>query len=172
MNTLPSNEDGIVNIEMSSPVLANVYTLIYETAALNPNASGEITKANVQTALNTQSSSTEAFMYVMNVSYNGYPCKFTRHNDWYEIENNSFKRGSTTTPRYRQLATKFVITPANTSASVKFTLLKYPKAVNLATAVTSELPDQTHKTIVELAVQLASTAIRDTELAQLNQPNQ
>jgi hypothetical protein len=167
MDTIPSNEGGVANLEMSSPVLGNVSTLIFETGALTPS-SGEITKTSVQTALNTASGSTEPIMYVMNVSFDGYPCKFTRHNDWYALQNNTFTVGSASAPRYRQLGTKFGFAPSNSSSSVKFTILKHPKAVDLATSVTSELPPHTHKRIVELAVDLAATSMRDDSLTQLN----
>jgi hypothetical protein len=166
--TIPSNEEGVVNVEMTSGVLSNIYTLVFETGNLNPNSSGEILKTAIQTALNTASGSTEPFMYVMDIAYNGFPCRFTRHNDWYEIENNSYKRGSTREPRYKQLATKFQVSPASASANVKFTLIKYPKNINLASSITSELPDQTHKTLVEIAVELAGIAMRDEAITQIN----
>jgi hypothetical protein len=170
--TIPSNEGGIVNLEMNQDVMGNVYTLIYETASLTSNSSGEILKTAVQSALNAASSATEPFMKIMNVSYSGYPVKYTPHNDWYAVENNSFKAGTSTSPKYRQLANKFIFSPINTSTPIKFTLLKYPKDINLATLVTSELPDQTHKTIVEIGVELASISMRDTELTQANQIQQ
>lgn len=167
MDTIPSNEGGVVNLEMTAPVLGNVSTLIFETSALTPT-SGEITKTAVQTALNTASGSTEPMLYILNVSFDGYPCKFTRHNDWYAVSSNTFTAGSATAPRYRQLGTKFTFAPSNSSSSVKFTLLKHPKAVNLGGSVTSELPAHTHKRIVELAVDLAATSIRDEQLKATN----
>ncbi len=167
-DTLPSNQDGVVNIEVSSPVINNIRTLIYETGNLNPNSSGQILVTAIQSALNTASSSTEPLMYTMAVSYNGYPCRWTRHNDWYEIENNYYKRGSSTSPRYKIFSGNFTVSPATISANVKFTLLKYPKDINLGMSVTSELPSQTHKTLVETAVTIASVAMRDMELKQMN----
>lgn len=164
----PSNEEGTVNIEMNSPVLSNLYTLIYETAALNPNGSGEILKTAIQTALNTASGSTEPFMYFLNVSYNGYPCKFTRHNDWYEVQQNTYTAGSATAPRYRQLSANVTVAPALASANVKFTLMKTPKAIDLAGSITSELPAHVHKTVVEMAMDIASTSTRDAEYRELS----
>jgi len=167
---LPSNEGGIVNLEFDHINFENIQTLVYQTAGLSANASGEILKTAVQTALDTASSDTSPFMYVMNVSWtksgSTYPVKFTRHNDWYEIELNSFKQGKATRPRYRHLSNKFVFSPIDTGASVKFTLLKQPKDVE--TGVTDcELPSHTHKAITELAVDLAVLSIRDGELSQL-----
>lgn len=167
---LPSNEGGVVNIEFDHVNFNNISTLVYQTAGLNTNSSGEITTSSVQSALNTASGSTEAWMYVMNVSWTKsgatYPVKYTKHNDFYEVELNSFKQGKSTRPRYRHLGTKFVFSPVDTSASIKFTLLKYPKDVELGVS-NCELPSHTHKAITELAVDLAILSLRDTELSQL-----
>jgi len=130
---LPSNEGGIVNLEHDHINFNNIQTLVFQTAGLTANSSGEITSTAVQSALDTASSSTEPFMYIMNVSWTKsgatYPVKFTRHNDFYEQELNSFKQAKATRPKYRHLASKFIFAPVDTAASVKFTLLKYPKAV-------------------------------------------
>lgn len=164
---LPSNEGGVVNIETDHVVFSNAYTLVYETGVLNPSSTGEVSRTSVQSALNAVSGSTEPFVFPMNVSYNGLPCKYTRHNDWYEMEGNTFKKGTALEPRYRQEATKFVVSPAVATAEVRFTLLKQPKDVGVG--VDSEYPSHTHKTIIELAVDLASVAMRDAELNQANQ---
>lgn len=167
---LPSNEGGAVNLEFDHVNFHNIQPLVYQTAGLSANSSGEITTASVQTALNTASSSTEPYMYVMNVSWTKsgatYPVKFTRHNDFYEIELNSFKQGKSTRPRYRHLGTKFVFSPIDTSASIKFTLLKQPVDVEL-NVTDCELPSHTHKKITEMAVDLAILSLRDSEYSQL-----
>lgn len=169
-SVLPSNEGGVVNIETDQIIANNLYTLFYETAGLTPNGSGEITKAAVNTALNTASGDSEPFLYVLNVNWTKsaqtYPVKYTRHNDWYAVERNSFKQGAAARPRYKTLANKFVFSPIDASASVKFTLLKHP--VDIANPGTNcELPEHTHKKIVEIAVDLAIRSLRDVEAAQL-----
>lgn len=169
-SVLPSNEGGVVNIEADQIVSNNLFTLMYETAGLTPS-SGEITKAAVNTALNTASSGSEPFLYVLNVNWTKsgttYPVKFTRHNDWYAMERNSFKQGVAARPRYKQLATKFVFSPVDDTASVKFTLLKQPVAI-ANPGTNCELPEHTHKRIVEIAVDLAIKSIRDVEYSQMN----
>jgi len=169
-SVLPSNEGGVVNIEADQIVSNNLFTLMYETAGLTPS-SGEITKAAVNTALNTASSGVEPFLYVLNVNWTKsgttYPVKFTRHNDWYAMERNSFKQGVAARPKYKQLATKFVFSPVDDTASIKFTLLKQPVAI-VNPGVNCELPEHTHKRIVEIAVDQATKSLRDMELAQLN----
>lgn len=171
--TLPSSEGGVVNIEQDHPTFNNLHTLVYETAGLTPSA-GVITKSAVQTALNTASSGTDPLMYIMNVSWtvagSTYPVRYTRHNDWYEFLQNSFKRGTTSSPRYKQEAARFVFYPVDNTAIVKFTLLKTPRTISSGTD--SDLPEHTHKAIVELAVELAAIAIREEALANLNKLQQ
>lgn len=167
---LPSNEGGIVNVEFDHVNFNNIHTLVYQTGSLIPNSSGEISKTSVQSALDTASGSTESFMYILNVSWtksgSTYPVKFTRHNDFYELELNSFKRGSASRPRYRHLGNKFIFTPIDTGAAVKFTLLKQPKDIAYG-SVNCELPEHTHKKVTEMAVDLAILSLRDSELSQL-----
>lgn len=169
--TLPSSEGGIINIEFDQIVYSNIYTLVYETAGLTPSQ-GKVTKAQVQTALNTQSGSTDPFIYVMNVSWTKggviQPVMYVRQNEWYACEQNTFKKGKATRPNYKQDATGFTFSPVDPTASIKFTLLKMPRTISLSGDITSDLPESTHKTIVEMAVELASVGLRDQELQGLN----
>lgn len=162
---LPSNEGGVLNVEFSQLVASNIHPLFYETAALNMGAGATITKSAVQSALNIASSSTDPLMYVLNVSWtkgaDTYPVRYTRHNEWYEFGANRFKRGSETQPRYKFDATTFTFSPLDQAASIKFTLLKTPRKVQLFPAISSEMPDDTHKAIVEIAVKLAVFALRE-----------
>lgn len=169
---LPSSEGGVVNLEFDQIVFSNLDTLVFETAGLTPTGTGKITRSSVQSALNTASGSTEPLMYILNASWTKsgvtYPVKYVRQNEWYEFELNSFKKGKSTRPTYKQDSLSFTFAPIDTGASVKFTLLKQPKTVSLSGGITTDLPISTHKAVVEIAVNLASTAIRDGELAQLN----
>jgi hypothetical protein len=162
--TLPSNEGGVMNLEFSHIIFSNLSTLVFETGALSMNSSGEITTSAVQTALNTASSSTEPFMFVMNVGSDGEDVRYVPHNNWFATINNTFKVQDIC---YKQLANKFVFNPVNLDAGITFTLLKQPKTVGVGTDC--DLPPHTHKTVTELAVELASVSIRDSELNQANQ---
>lgn len=164
---LPSNEGGIVNAEETQLVFNNIYTLVYEVSCGTMNGSGLIPVTTAQTALNAASSGTDPLMYVLNVSLGGLPVLYTRHNDWYEFERNAFKQGTAENPRYRYNNVNFVFSPVNTTDLVSMSLLKTPRNVVL-NSVDSELPAHTHKSLVELAVELASVAIREGDLAQLN----
>lgn len=174
-SVLPSNEGGVVNVELDQIISNNIDTLIFETAGLTPSVSGEITRAAVNSALNTASGDSEPFIYVLNVNWTKtgqtYPVKFVRHNDWYAVERNVFKQGAAAKPTYKVLASKFVFSPIDAAASVKFTLLKNP--VDIANPGTNcQLPEHTHKKIVEMAVELAIGSLRDIELAQIKQITQ
>lgn len=166
---LPPGQD---HFELDEINYNKVYTLVYTTAGLNMSAGGVITTAAVQAALNTASSSTEGFMGILGVSWTksgaSYPIKYTRNNNWFSYLNNSFKQGSSTSPRYRYDKTNFTFYPIDTGASVTFTLLKQPKPFSVNTSTTIELPDSCHKEVVELAVDIASVALREQDLRALN----
>jgi hypothetical protein len=164
---LPSNEGGVVNVEFNHVVTSNIVTLLYEVGTTSMSAQGEVTKTAIQALLDTASSSTEPFMFVFNVSSDGKPVKYTKHNDWFEFADDTFKAGSAEEPRFKELATKFVFSPINASSLLKFTVLKQPKDIALG-VTDSEYPPHTHKNIVELAVDLATVTLRDGDLKQLN----
>lgn len=170
--TLPSSEGGVVNMEFDQIVYSNIYTLVFETSGLIPSSQGKITRSQVQTALNTQTSLTDPFIYVMNVSWTKsgitHPVMYVRQNEWYASEQNTFKKGKSNRPNYKQDATGFTFSPIDVTASVKFTLLKMPKQISFSGGTTTDLPDSTHKSIVEMAVELASVGLRDQELQGLN----
>lgn len=170
--TLPSSEGGVINLEFDQIVYSNIYTLVYETLGLTPSSQGKITRSQVQAALNVQTSSTEPFIYVMNVSWTKsgttHPVMYVRQNEWYASEQNTFKKGKSNRPNYKQDAIGFVFSPIDVTSSIKFTLLKMPRPIDLSGGITSDLPDSTHKSIVEMAVELASVGLRDQELQGLN----
>lgn len=169
---MPSNEGGVVNIELDQVVYNNVYPLVYDITGLSMNASSNVPVATIQTALDTASSSTEKILYVLNVSWTKsgaiLPVKYTRHNDWFEFERNSFKQGSSDQPRYKYNKTNFTFSPLDQAAVIALSLVKSPKNVSLAGPVDSELPDHTHKKIVEMALDIATVPLRDGDLSQLN----
>lgn len=169
---MPSNEGGVVNVELDQVVYNNVYPLVYDITGLTMTASAAILTTTIQTALDTASSSTEKILYILNVSWTKsgttLPVKFTRQNDWFEFERNSFKQGSATQPRYKYNKTNLTFSPLDQSATIALSLLKSPKNVSLSGVVNSEFPDHTHKKIVEMALDLATVPLRDGDLSQLN----
>jgi hypothetical protein len=168
---LPSAENEGINFDIDQINYNNIYTLVFNTGTTSMNSSGDVTIAAIQTLLNTASSSTEPLMGILNASWTKsgvtYPLKYTKQNNWFVYINNTFKSGATQ-PRYRYNKISMNFYPVDTTATIGFTLLKQPKTTNLAGGVAIELPEHTHKSIVEMAVDLAGTATRDGELVQLN----
>lgn len=169
---MPSNEGGTVNLESTQLDYTNVSSLVYDVTGMSMSSAGILPFTTVQTKLDTASGSTELLMYILNVSsYDGtssYPVHYTRQNDWYEFERNSLKKGTATSPRYKNNKTNLIFSPADTTAVISMTILKTPKDISSSSSVTSELPAHTHKTVVELAIELAAVAIREGELMQAN----
>lgn len=166
---LPDGEGLELTPEQNAHILENLNTLVFETAALNMSGAGEITDVNIQSALDTASGSTEAFIKILNVSSEGLPVKFVRHNDFYKFQQNDFKQASAAYPQYKRVSGKFIFLPVDVSDDIKFTLLKYPREVALGTTTDSDLPDSTHNNIIAIAINSAGIATRDDALAQLNQ---
>jgi len=166
----PSNEGGVVNVEIDGITYSNIYTLVHQLTLAYTNS---VSISTVQTALNAASSSTEKWMYILNValrvSGTTYPVKYTRQNNWYAAERNEFKKGRTYSPIYKLDSQSFKFSPSQTigGTPLTITLIKEPKPVSLTDETDIELPPHTHKAIVELAVKLASEGMRDPELYQM-----
>lgn len=169
---LPSAENQGLNFDIDQINYNNIYTLIYSTGSTSMSTSGVVTVAAMQALLNTASGSTEPFMGIGAVSWTKssitYPVKYTKQNNWFSYLRNSFKAGATN-PRYRFDKTNITFYPIDTTATISFVLLKQPKATSLSGGVTIELPEHTHKSIVELAASLAATSLRDGEMKSLNE---
>ena len=163
----PSNEGGVVNVELDQTTYSNIHSLVY---GINVAYTNNVALSTVQTALNTASGSTEPWMYILNVSLASggvtYPVKYSKQNNHFANERNYFKKGSVEQPTYRFESQYFRFSPSQilSGTPLGFTLIKQPKAVSLDDGVDIELPDHCHKTIVEMAVDLAATSLREPEL--------
>lgn len=161
---LPSTENSGQNFEIDQVSFGNLYSLIYNTAGLTMSSSGLITVSALQSALNTASGSTEAFMAILGLAWTKsgetVPVKWTRLNNYWKDVRNPFKSGDSTEPIYKFDKTNFTFNPIDVNASVVFTLLKQPKAFDLGTSTTIELPAHTHKKVVEMAVGLAVVSLQ------------
>ncbi len=166
---------GVSNFEFDQLSYSNVDTLVFETAQIAIPGNGKITNTSIQTALNTASGSTEPLMYIVNASWingaNFLPIKYVRQNEWYVTENNVFKQGTTSQPRYKQDGSFVTISPLQSGTYAKFTLIKQPKTITLSPPVNCDLPEETHKKVVEMAVELAAISLRDADLYQSNAKN-
>lgn len=166
---LPPSGEGL-NIELSEDAAQQIDTLIYDLPYLNMNSSGIITKAAVAAALSTASGGGLLWRR-LNIGWvlgnKTVPVKYVRHNDWYEFKSNYFKNPSTDNPKFYETATNYQFAPIYPNAKLYLTVLKYPKVVDIDTAVDSDLPDFTHNKIVALALEFAGIGSRDQNLAQL-----
>jgi hypothetical protein len=167
----PSNEGGVINVEIDQTTYSNIHSLVY---GINVAYANNVALSTIQTALNSASASTEPWMYILNVSLASggvtYPVKYSKQNNHFANERNYFKKGSVEQPTYRLDSQYFRFSPSQilSGTPLGFTLIKQPKAVSLDDGVDIELPEHCHKTIVEMAVNLASISIREPELRQLN----
>ena len=175
LNTVfPDNEGGVANIEQTQLITENFDTLVYETTSpLYMNASGMVSRATIQTRLNSETGSTEGWRHILNVSADQsgirLDVKFRRHNDFYRLERNTFKIDDQDKMVYRLESRGLLFTPINVQTKLYFTLMKLPKPVSLSGSISSELPAYTHNEIVAIAVDFAGIASRDEALIQLNQ---
>jgi len=175
INELLPDTAELPNLEASQDVLAKVSPLIYELPYLSMNSSGVITKAAVTAALQVLKP-TAIVWRPLSIGWiigkSKLPVRYLRHNDRWEFETNYFKRPSNTNPKIRETATSYIITPANLSAKIYFTLLKYPQEVDITGLIDSDLPDNTHDRLVAIALEFAGVGSRDTMLTQLMQLKQ
>ena len=169
---LPSVENGGVNFEVDQVSYNNLYTLIYTTGTTTMTTGGVVTISALQSLLNTASSSTEPFMAILGVNWTKsgktLPVKWTRQNNWFKDIRNPFKVGDANEPIYKYDKVNMTFYPVDVNASLSFTLLKQPKTVDLGSGVGIELPEHTHKRVVEMAVDIAAITMRDQELRVLN----
>lgn len=169
---LPSAENQGLNLEVDQINYQNLYTLVFNTGSTSMSTGGVVTMSAIQNLLNTASGSTEPFIGILGIQWtksgNSYPAKFTKNNNWLSYLQNSFKAGSSTSPRYRFDKINMTFSPIDVNAAISFALLKQPKATSLANGVTIELPSHTHKAITEIAVEFAGVAIGEPELRGLH----
>lgn len=95
------------------------------------------------------------------------PVNYSRHNDWAQFLNNSFKTPTNSNPKVYETALDYRFLPINPAAQIGFICLKYPVTVDIDLGISSDLPDFTHDKVLALALDLAGIASRDTALMEL-----
>lgn len=172
---LPVEEPGQLNVEMDRDTISSLAPLIYELPALNMSGAGIITKATIQGSLTAQIAGGILWRELAlkaTLGTNVNPPNYTRHNDWAQFLNNSFKTPTDGNPKYYETALDFRFLPINTITNYVFTVLKYPVVV-LVDSVTpgnninSDMPDFTHDKIIAIALELAGISSRDEALITL-----
>jgi len=172
---LPVEEPGSLNVEMDRDSIASLSPLIYELPALNMTSAGIILKSTIQGSLTAQITGGVlwrelALKATLGTDVN--PPNYTRHNDWAQFLNNSFKSPTDGNPKYYETALDFRFLPINTITNYVFTVLKYPVSVVIDSVapsnnVSSDMPDFTHDKIIAIALELAGISSRDEALITL-----
>lgn len=170
-NKLPDEDKGI-NLELSQDTLNDLEPLIFTTTPfLISGGSQYLLKSALQTQL--VSSTAAPVWRVLSIGWtmgqNKKPVKFVRHNDWWEFQQNFFKKPSYDNPKFKIEATRYVFDPAPGAAKLEITVLVYPTVVDVTGAIDCNLPEHTHYKIVAIALELAGISSRDEALAQLLQ---
>lgn len=111
------------------------------------------------------------YMYIANVSYkkscgNYGLVRFCRHNDYYKIVDNSFKKPTDSKPVHRLLSDSIVVSPKRTW-KIGVTTIKQPLAVSIANSVNLECDERTSMKIINIALELAGIAVDESELYQM-----
>ena len=111
------------------------------------------------------------FMYIENVSYKK-SCgdygliRFCRHNDYYKMLDNSFKKPSDNKPVFRILNDSVVISPPK-KWKTKVTVIKQPLPVSIINDIGLDFDERVSMKIVNIALELAGIAVDETELYQM-----
>lgn len=166
------DEDIDLNIEYSQDTIAKVAPLIFTLPYLQMNSSGYVTKAAIQTSLNSMLNGAILWRplsigFVSGV--NSRSVSYVRHNDWWKFQENYFKTPSMDNPKCKETVTEYQFLPINLNAQLYFDVLKYPLTVDIDSVVSSDLPDFTHNEIVAIALALAGVCSRDQALLELKQ---
>lgn len=169
---VPDNQGGVVNFEFDSNVVANIKPLIY-TITENMDVNGLLAEADIETALQTESSDATAKVFrVMSIGITDsdgvtIPVTYEFQNSLWENENNYFKKSSATNPKYTFLADGLKFYPTNATDDLVITVIKTPKALALTPSpINPELSDYVMYNVVSLALKLGGIQVRDEELLQ------
>lgn len=176
INSFIDDGEGINDsVERNSFIFTSFSPLVYSIKnGLSMDSNGNVTIANITTELNLLSGDTSPYLYILNCGIgsgsNVLEANYVRHNDIYRLQQNDFKRASTTNPQYSVDNQGLVFKPVDITANVIITVLKEPKKMTIsAPSVNSELNSNCHNTIVAIAIDLAGVATREEALISLNQ---
>ena len=157
------------NAEDNDKIEEDFAPLIEEVQLLS-NEKGEVFESDLALALGQDA------IYKLNVAVKKscgdlFFCRFVRHNDYYKIVKNSWKKPTENQPIYRTFDDRIVVYPI-AERKIKVTALKEPDTVvydNVNPANNVDLPfnENASMKILQIALQLAGYATSDAELYQL-----
>jgi hypothetical protein len=149
----------------SSDKISEDFDPLLQEVFLDSDDNGVVLKVDVDAALGGE------MLYVANVSTKkscgayGY-VRFCRHNDYYKIIDNSFKKPTDSKPVYRYLQDNINITPQK-KWRVGVTAIKTPAKVSIANGINSDFDERTSMKLIQIALELAGIAVDETELYQM-----
>src|SRR5690606_20714169 len=158
------------DVEINWNSLQDIWPSIFTVSDLAMSTSGIITKADLDTALQTISGDAGASVYkLLNVESrkgrNRYPTKVVRHNDNSAFEQNYFKKPSLEPPRYTLENGSLQIRPTDLIGKVAVSVVKSPKELALSPSIVNpELPRSVKNQIVAIGLEFAGIASRDDVL--------
>jgi hypothetical protein len=168
-----SNREGPARVysaaESSSSGLEILEPLLVPELTLPSSEGGEITRTQINAAINTAVGHPSTYVAIDSVSKivgsASIPVRFVRHNDFYAFQSNVFKAASANQPQYRLFKDKLQILPIGV-ANYKLSVVKRPRRMvfDLVTPgnnVSCELPEVAHNKIVSIALEHAFKATRD-----------
>ncbi len=165
----PEDGEG-VNVELNQNTIMALEPIIF-TYSGNMNGSGQISKATVNSSLTSSFGFSTKILRLLAISYNDYPVRTTRLNNWFVYLKNTFKVPVSTAPRYYETASNYIFSPVSTSATIALYGIRYPRTISSSGSITSELPDILHNDIVSRALEIAGVGSRDQMLSELKQLN-
>jgi hypothetical protein len=132
------------------------------------SSSGKITYSDIETAIGAITGDTEMLGYILSIAKSsGEPVRYTRDNDYYSLQQNTFKAASSTKPRYRVDYDSLLFTPDD-DVEYKISTVRLPRGI-VKGSLDSEMHPSLHDRIVVIALTFAGISTESEALVALKQ---
>ncbi len=158
-------DGGDPSIELNQNVVSRIYPLLFIFSPINMSISGYIRRQDIETVIDRK------IMRILSMSYNGFPVKWTRHNNWFVYLNNIFKVPIATEPRFLEDHDNLLVRPIDITATISVSGVCYPLTLLSDGSINSNLPEIMHNEVVARALSYAGVGSRDQLLSELKQQN-
>jgi hypothetical protein len=125
-------DGSILNVELNQNTINIIEPLLFMVGA-TMSSSGVVLTTALQSAINTDYSLSDArVLRVLSIGWDGErPVKYTRHNNWWAYIANTFKAPTARSPRCKQDAGKWIISPIDQTVDLTFSGVRYPRLISL-----------------------------------------
>ena len=159
-------EDTHTGLELLRP-------LIVPDLEIASDADGQILYTSLEGLINAETGNNEKLYKILNVSNDGKDVRFIRHNDFYKIARNDFKKPEANYKVFRINIKGIKINPAGVD-DYNVTVLKYPNNMVYFSDgdplnVDCELPEVTHNEILAISLSLAGVSTREQAILSVDQ---